>query len=299
MAERILITDVAMRDGLQMQPRQVATVGKLRLAEALLSAGVRSLEAASFVSPKAVPQMADGADVFAGLPHRSDIEYWALVPNARGYDRARESGARHIAMVLAVTDAFNTANINKTVADSAAEYEGLLERCRAEGVASRVYLSAALVCPYDGPTPAEAVLPWVERMLDAGAGDIAIADTIGAANPAQVRALISALVERWGADRFSLHLHDTQAMALTNAWAAADLGIRHFDGSVGGLGGCPFAPGAAGNVATEDLVHLFQSAGYETGIDIAGLYRAVAIAVELTGASLGGRITKWWRSKAN
>ncbi len=298
MADRIIVTDVAMRDGLQMHPAPIPTAGKLELGNALIASGVRSLEAGSFVSPKAVPQMADSADLFAQLPDRSDVAFWALVPNEKGLERALDAGARHIAVVLSVTESMNRANVNRSVEESAAAFEGVLARCKDLGIQTRAYIAAAFVCPYEGPTQVDTVLRWTERMLAAGADDIGIADTIGAGTPNHCKNLVSTLVKRWGAGRFSLHLHDTRAMALTLAWVGAQEGLRKFDGSVGGLGGCPFAPGAAGNAATEDLVFLFNSSGYDTGIDVAGLRRAVAVAERLTGTTLGGRITKWWLSQA-
>ena len=298
MAERIIVTDVAMRDGLQMHPAPVPVTAKLELGEALIAAGLRSLEAGSFVSPKAVPQMAESPELFARLPDRPDVAFWALVPNEKGLDRAIEAGARHIAVVLSVTDSMNRANVNRSVEESAAAFERVLQRCRQLKLNSRAYLAAAFVCPYEGATPVDTVLRWTDRMLTAGAEDIGIADTIGAGTPDHCQTLVSALASRWGADRFSLHLHDTRAMALTLAWVAAQEGIRKFDGSVGGLGGCPFAPGAAGNVATEDLVFMFNSSSYETGIDVATLMNAVAVAEKITGRSLGGRISRWWQSRA-
>ncbi|MCZ6604654.1 MAG: hydroxymethylglutaryl-CoA lyase [Alphaproteobacteria bacterium] len=297
MAEKIVINEVGLRDGLQMQPKFVSTEGKLELARALLDAGVTSFEASSFVSPKAVPQMADASDVFAGLPPRDDVDYWALVPNEKGFDRAVEAGVRNIAVVLSVTDTMNRENINMSVAESAAVFERVLARCQAEGLRSRAYVAVAFVCPFEGVTPVDTVVKWTDVMLSAGAEKVAIADTIGAGTPTQCKDLMSTLVGKWGPERFALHLHDTQAMALTLAWVGAQEGVRTFDSSIGGLGGCPFAPGAAGNVATEDLVFMFESSGFETGIDIGGLRRAVKVAERLTGLELGGRITKYLRSQ--
>ena len=297
MAEKIVINEVGMRDGLQMQPGFVATVDKLALGAALRAAGIRSFELSSFVSPKAVPQMADAAEVFAGMPADDDVAYWALVANEKGYDRAMAAGATKVGLVLSVTETMNQKNINKSVADSAAEYEGLLERCRRDGIDSRVYLSAAFACPYEGPVAADTVVALTDRMLAAGAGEIAVSDTIGAGTPAQCEDLLGWLFKRWRPTAFALHLHDTRAMALTLAWIGVQHGVRTFDSSIGGLGGCPFAPGAAGNVATEDLVFMFEESGFDTGIDMAGLRRAVGVAEEVTGVALGGRITKYLRSR--
>lgn len=297
MPDKILINEVGLRDGLQMQPDFVPTARKLDLAAALRAAGVTSFELSSFVSPKAVPQMADAAEVFAAMPAGDGVAYWALVANERGYDRAVAAGARHIALVLSVTDTMNRKNINKTVAESAAEYTGLLARCAADGIANRVYLSAAFACPYEGTVPAQVVVDWTDRMLAAGAAEIVVSDTIGAGTPDQCQDLLARLVDRWPPQTFALHLHDTRAMALTLAWIGVQHGLRTFDSSIGGLGGCPFAPGAAGNVATEDLVFMFNNSGFDTGIDIAGLRRAVGLAGDITGVDLGGRITKYLKSQ--
>lgn len=297
MAEKIVINEVGLRDGLQMQPKFIPTEGKLELCQAIIDAGVRSFEASSFVSPKAVPQMADAGDVFAGLPTRDDIDFWALVPNEKGYDRAVEAGVRNVALVLSVTDTMNRENVRMTVEEQAVVFDRVLERCRQDGVRSRAYVAVAFVCPFEGITPVDTVVKWTDRMLTSGAEEIAVADTIGAGTPTQCKELMSTLIGKWGPEIFSLHLHDTRATAMTLAWIAAEEGVRKFDSSIGGLGGCPFAPGAAGNVATEDLVFMLEASGYETGIDIGGLRRAVSVAERLTGLDLGGRITKWWQSQ--
>lgn len=294
---KVRITEVGLRDGLQNQPHPVSTGGKLRLAKALIDAGVRHLETASFVHPKAVPQMADAAEVTAGLPARADMDYMALVPNLKGYERARAAGYRHVAVVLASTDTFNLRNIRMTRDEAEAACREVIRRAKDDGVAVRAYISGAMACPYDGVTPVHVVHELSERMIAAGATDIAISDTTGAGNPRQVTDILTPLVAAHGADLFSLHLHDTRGTALANAWAGIECGIRHFDASIGGLGGCPFAPGASGNVATEDLVSLLHDSGFGTGIDLEGLYAAVAVAEDVTAQALGGRILQWRRSQ--
>lgn len=297
MKEHVRITEVGLRDGLQNQSHPVGTAGKLRLGQALIAAGVRHLEAVSFVHPKAVPQMADAVEVTAGLPLRPDMDYMALVPNLKGYERARAAGYRHVAVVLASTDTFNLRNIRMTRDEAEAACREVIALAKSDGVAVRAYISGAMACPYDGVTPVAVVHMLAERMIAAGATDIAISDTIGAGNPKQVTDILRPLVGRHGADIFSLHLHDTRGTALANAWAGIECGVRHFDASVGGLGGCPFAPGASGNVATEDIVSLLHDSGFATGINLDGLYAAVAVAEEITAQGLGGRILQWRRSQ--
>ncbi|MDI1301620.1 MAG: hydroxymethylglutaryl-CoA lyase [bacterium] len=297
MKERIRITEVGLRDGLQNQPGLVSTADKLRLAGALVNAGIRQLEAVSFVHPKAVPQMADAVEVTAGLPQRAGMDYMALVPNLKGYERAKAAGYRHVAVVLASTDAFNLRNLNMTLAETEATCQEVIRQATADGMVVRAYISGAFSCPYDGKTPVSVVHRLSEKMLAAGASDIAISDTIGAGNPQQVIDILKPLLARFDSALFSLHLHDTRGTALANAWAGIECGVRHFDASIGGLGGCPFAPGATGNVATEDLVHLLHEAGFDTGIDLDALYHAIAVAETITAQPLGGRYAQWRRSQ--
>ena len=297
MTARVTINEVGLRDGLQIQPKFVSTEGKLELCQALVDAGVSMFEAASFVSPKAVPQMANAGEVYRALPETDRIAYSALVLNEKGYDRAIEAGAKVVSMALASTDSMNRANINMSLEKATEVFSALTRRARDEGIGTRAYVSTATGCPYEGDVPVETVVDLTAKMLDAGSQRISIADTIGSANPGQCQRLFATLVDKWGADIFGAHLHDTRALALTNAWAALQEGVREFDSSIGGLGGCPFAPGAAGNLATEDLVFMLDEAGYETGIDVAGLRKAVSVAERLVGQPLGGRITKWWVSQ--
>lgn len=297
MSESIIINEVGLRDGLQNQARIVSTEDKLKLADALFSAGVRYLEAASFVHPKAVPQMADAAEITAGLPQRSHLNYMALVPNLKGYERARAAGYKKVAVVLASTDTFNLKNIKMTRHEAEQVCREVIAAAQADGIAVRAYISGALACPYEGHTQPSVVHALSERMLEAGAGEISISDTIGAGNPRQIEEILRPLVKAHGATPFNLHLHDTRGTALAMAWAGIECGVRNFDASVGGLGGCPFAPGASGNVATEDLVYMLEEAGFDTGIDWRALRPAVTLAEEVTGQKLGGRIFQWLRSQ--
>jgi hydroxymethylglutaryl-CoA lyase len=297
MKEFVRITEVGLRDGLQNQPHPVSTSGKLVLANSLFKAGLRYLETASFVHPKAVPQMADAAEVSAGISSERLADCMALVPNLKGYARAKAAGYQRVAVVISTTDTFNQRNLNMTRAETERVCQEVIQQGRADGMSVRAYVSGALGCPYDGDVPASIVHTLAQRMIEAGASDIAISDTIGAGNPRQIEAILKPLLAQYSPSLFSLHLHDTRGTALVNVWAGIESGVRHFDASIGGLGGCPFAPGATGNVATEDLVHLLHGAGFETGVNLDALYEAVAVAEEISQQSLGGRVTQWHRSQ--
>jgi len=297
MGERLYVNEVGLRDGLQIHPHFVPTGDKLLLIEALIDAGVESFEATSFVSPKAVPQMADAGDLFVRLPQRERVAYHALVPNERGYDRALGSGVTSVAVVLAASDTLNRKNINMTLEEAVLVCTAVLGRANTDGVAARAYVSAACGCPYEGHVETETVIELAERMFDAGAQDVAIADSIGAGNPAQIGSIFGALAKKHDTDRLSGHFHDTRAMGLAMTWASIAEGIRRFDSSIGGLGGCPFAPGASGNLATEDLVYMLNQAGFETGIDVDKLRAAVSVASQITSQHLGGRITDYFESQ--
>lgn len=297
MREPVTVCEVGLRDGLQNQPNPVATDDKLILLEALLVAGVHEFEVTSFVSPKRVPQLADAPELFARLPAGTGRRYMALVPNLKGYDRAVEAGARSVSVVLAATDTLNRRNIGMSLDEAIAACIDVIRRAAGDGVDVRAYVAAACGCPYEGTVAGETVMALADRMLDAGAGEVAIADTIGAGNPGQVADLFDALIQRDGAEVFAGHFHDTRGMGLVLAWAALQAGVRKIDSSVGGLGGCPFAPGASGNLATEDLVFMLNESGYETGIDMAALDDAVAAAGRATGVPVGGKIMPWYRSK--
>lgn len=300
MRERVFINEVGLRDGLQNQPNPVTTESKLNMAQALLAAGITQLEAVAFVHPKAVPQMADAAAVLAGLttiPLKNDVEISALVPNMKGYLRARENGVSSVAVVVSSTDTFNLRNLNMTTQQATEVCREVIQQARADGVKIRGYVSGALACPYDGKTPVDVVHRMAAEMIECGADEISIGDTIGAGNPQQINDILAPLVQQFGPERFNLHLHDTRGQALAMAWAGITQGVRRFDSSIGGLGGCPFAPGASGNVATEDLVYMLEEAGFDTGIEMSCLRKAVEAAELATGQQLGGRILQWMKSQ--
>ncbi len=293
------IVDVGLRDGLQNEPGEVATEGKLRLARALLDAGIREMEVTSFVRPDLVPQMADAEAVIAGLPRRPDATYVALVGNERGYERAALAGATNVILVLAATDAFNERNMHRTVSRAIADLGMLARRGRADGIGVRAGIAVAFGCPFTGLVTTDAVIDVAERCVAAGVTDLDIADTIGVADPRLVSGRFSALQDRLGDGiRLTAHFHDTRAMGLANVWAALTVGIDRFDASIAGLGGCPFAPGATGNIATEDTAHMLAAAGIATGLDMEKLFSAADVAEELVGRPSAGRVKKAERATA-
>jgi len=294
--EAIHITDVAPRDGLQNQAVHVGTEGKLRLIELLVEAGLRSIEATSFVSPKAVQQMADAGELLPQVKARfAALRTSVLVPNLKGLERAHAAGAKEIAVVLSATETMNRKNINMGLDQATEVSEQTIAAARALGLRTRAYVAVAFDCPFEGETPLDEVLRLSARMHAAAADEIVIADTIGSASPGQVKERIAALRGVVPIERLAVHLHDTRGMGVANAWAALDAGVRRFDASVGGIGGCPFAPGAAGNVATEDLVLMAERSGFATGISLAGLLAAVDFAQDELQRPLGGRAISWLR----
>jgi hydroxymethylglutaryl-CoA lyase len=292
MAEFVIVNDVGPRDGLQNQQKILAPEERVRLVKALLAAGMKHVEVAAFVSPKAVPAMAGAAEVVAGLADE-DAEFSVLIPNMKGYELALEAGARAVAMVLYGTDRMAEANVRMTMRQAEEATEAIIERARVDGVQVMATVSVAFECPFEGPVDPAVIQGVATRFLEAGADQLIVADTIGAANPAQVSAMMGEMVQRHGAERLGCHFHDTRALGLANVYAALEAGVRRFDASIGGLGGCPFAPGASGNVATEDVVMLLQQMGFETGIDLVKLMDASRLATELTGTAPGGRAKIW------
>jgi len=297
MSNNVVVNEVGLRDGLQNQPRHVPLEGKLAILDALLSSGISSIEASSFVSPKAVPQMADAAELFSKLPQNQDVSFEALVPNEKGYERAVAAGAKTIALVLASTETMNQRNIGMSLDLATQVNVSVIKRAKKEGIKPRSYISTAVGCPFEGDVEPEVIFDLTELMFDAGAEEVAIADTIGSGHPAQVKYIFETLAARFGSERLAAHFHDTRGLALANIWAALECGIRKFDTSLGGLGGCPFAPGATGNVATEDVVFLLEKSGYQTGIEIPKLRKAINIASQYTDQKLGGRILTWIESQ--
>jgi hydroxymethylglutaryl-CoA lyase len=299
MASFVTVNEVGPRDGLQIHGKILTVDERRQMIGALLDAGVRSVEAGSFVSPKAVPQMAGTGELFGNLPMADRVAYSALVPNLRGYELAKDAGVRSVAVVLSATETMNQRNINMSLEQTTAVCEEIVQRAKADGLQPRAYIAVAFECPFEGLTSPLVVAELVERMFNAGAHAVIIADTIGAANPASVSSLLARFPEHCRAGRISCHFHDTRGMALANVTAALEAGVREFDSSIGGLGGCPFSPGATGNLATEDLVLMLNSMGYETGIDPFDLVTAVKQVETLTGSTLGGHSYRWLLRQVN
>ena len=272
----VRIVEVGPRDGLQNEEAIVPADAKVAFIEALADTGLQVVEATSFVSPRAIPQLADADEVFARVRRLPGVRYPVLVPNLRGLERAEAAGADAVAVFTAASEAFTQANIGMSIEGSLAAFAPVLERAGAAGWWRRGYVSTAFGCPYSGDVATEAVVDVSVALVELGCDEVSIGDTIGVAHPDDVRRVVSALLERIPADRLALHLHDTYGRALENVEAGIELGIRTFDASAGGTGGCPYAPGAPGNLATEALVELLDRLGYEHGVDAAAVARAAA-----------------------
>lgn len=274
------IVEVGPRDGLQNEQAAISTPDKIEFINRLSAAGLPVIEVSAFVSPKWVPQMADAAAVFAGIGRRPGTRYSALVPNLAGLDRAMQAGVTDIAVFAAATETFSRKNINQGIEESLEGYKGVCDRAIAAGLRVRGYLSTAFGCPYEGAVPAVKVIDVTERLLGLGVFEVSVSDTIGIAHPGQVRQVLEELVAKVPADRLALHFHDTRGTALANVLAALPYGIVTFDASAGGLGGCPYAPGAAGNLATEDLIYMLDGLGLETGVSLKAVTEASAFMAE-------------------
>lgn len=281
---RVEIVEVGPRDGLQNEPRLIPTAEKVALIDLLSQAGFRRIEVASFVSPKWVPQMADGAEVLARIARRPGVAFAALTPNLRGYAAARAAGADEVAIFGSASEGFSRANLNASIAESLDRFRAVAQAALADGVALRGYVSCATDCPFDGPTPPAAVARVVAALRDMGCAEVSVADTLGRATPEAVDRMLAAVLEEMPSDQLAAHFHDTGGRALDNIRVALDRGLRVFDAAVGGLGGCPYAPGAAGNVATEAVAALLRAEGWETGLDPDILARAAAMAQAMRGA---------------
>lgn len=287
--EAVRIVEVGPRDGLQNEKVTIPTEVKVAYITALSDAGLRVIEAGAFVSPKWVPQMADSAEVFRSIPKDPGVEYPVLVPNLKGLERAIEAGVRSIALFTAASETFNQRNINMGIDQSFVNYAPVAARARAEGMRIRGYVSTSFGCPYEGEVPPEKVLEVSARLLDLGCYEVSIGDTIGVGTPMQVQGVIGMLLQVIPAGKLAMHFHDTRGTALANALAALEMGILTFDASAGGLGGCPYAPGASGNMATEDLVYMLDKMAIDTGIDLNRLVAASSVIAPYLDHPLPGR----------
>lgn len=285
MAEHVTIFEMGPRDGLQNEKTIIATDDKIRLVDTLSDCGFTKIEVTSFVSPKWVPQMADAAEVLGGIKRRAAVSYTALTPNLRGFEGAVAARADEVAIFGSASEGFSQKNINCTIAESLERFAPVMEAARAEGIPVRGYVSCATECPYDGPVTPEQVALVAARLLDMGCYEISLGDTIGAGTPETVESMLKAVLAVVPAERLAGHFHDTHARALQNIEVCLAHGIRVFDAAVGGLGGCPYAPGARGNVATEAVASRLTALGFETGIDAARLAEAAQFARSLRRAA--------------
>lgn len=290
--DRVSVYEVSPRDGLQNEAASVPLSAKLRLLDALVSAGLTRIEITSFVSPKWIPQLADADDLAeAALAHAPEgVAYSALCPNALGLERAKKAGVREIAVFLSASETHNKKNVNKTIAETLAAFAETIGPARASGMRVRGYVSTMWGCPYEGDVDPKKSIAIARKLFDMGCYQISLSDTIGAGTPRLTREIVARAKDALPNEAIAMHMHDTRGTALANILVGLELGIRNFDASVGGLGGCPYAPGAAGNVATEDLVYLLHGMGIETGIDLERLVEAARVAESVVGRKLPGKV---------
>lgn len=288
---RLFIQEVAVRDGFQIEPRFVPTQDKIALIDRLSRCGVAKIEVTSFSSPKAIPMLADAEVVMRGIARIDGVEYAALVPNLRGCERALACNVDEINLVMSASESHNRANLAMGCNDSLQQFAKILPVAQGQ-VAINASLSTAFGCPFEGVVHAQRVLDVLARFVDMGIGRVSLCDTTGMANPAQVEELFDTVLRTWPQLQVTAHFHNTRGMGLANATAALRAGVRHFDASLGGLGGCPFAPGATGNVCTEDLVHMFESMGWDTGVDLGELLEVAADLPGIVGHDVPGQVLK-------
>ncbi|MGU3538417.1 hydroxymethylglutaryl-CoA lyase [Methylobacterium sp. A54F] len=291
-ADRMLVQEVAPRDGLQIEAAFVETADKIALIDALSAAGFSRIEVSSFVSPKAVPALRDAAEVFAGLTRRSGTVYVALVPNPKGAERALAAGVDEINLVASVSETHNRANMGMSPAASIEGFARIMETVRGAPVSTNATVATAFGCPFEGDQPVNTVIAQVERYLALGIAGVTLADTTGMANPAQVARLVERALRIVPAERLTLHFHNTRGVGLANVLAAWQAGARRFDAALGGLGGCPFAPGATGNICTEDLVSMAHEMGIATGLDLEALIALSRDLPRLVGHDVPGQVAK-------
>lgn len=280
---RVRIYEVGPRDGLQNEKQNLPTDVKIRYIDLLSQTGLRNIEATAFVSPRAIPQLSDSTDVMLGIDRAEGISYPVLVPNMKGFERAVAAGATHIAVFTAASESFTRANINSTIEESLQNFRPVVEAAQSSGINVRGYVSTAFGCPYEGYVAPERVLRVAHELLELGVTELSIGDTIGVATPRQVNDVLSLLLRSIEPDVLAVHFHDTRGTALANTLEAINMGITTVDSSSAGLGGCPYAPGAAGNLATEDLLYMLHGMGIETGVDVDKVAAASRFILEALG----------------
>ena len=290
MDDQVRIVEVGPRDGLQNEKTPVGVAGRIAFIEALLGAGLRTVEVGAFVSPKAIPQMVGSDEVLKGVNHHPDAEFHVLVPNEKGYEAARAAGAMVIAVFGSASEGFSRANINCSVVESIERFKPVIARARSDGIKVRGYISCVLGCPYDGEVKPQAVVGVAKILWELGCYEVSLGDTIGVGTPRKARDLLRAVAGSVPVAHLAMHFHDTYGQALANLYAGMEEGVRVIDSAAGGLGGCPYAPGATGNVATEDVVYMLQGMGIATGVDMPKLVAATNEISELIGRSPVSRV---------
>jgi len=293
----VTIVEVGPRDGLQNEAAAVSTADKIGFVDRLGAAGLPVIEVSAFVSPRWVPQMADAGEVFVGITRRPGIRYSALVPNLAGLERARTAGVSEVAIFAASSETFSLKNINQTIDASLETYRAVAAKCAEIGMRMRAYLSTAFGCPFEGAVDPTRVADIAASLIEMGAFEVAVSDTIGIAHPGQVPVVVDAVAARVPLSQIALHFHDTRGTALANVLTALDLGVATFDASAGGLGGCPYAPGATGNLATEDLVYMLDGLGIRSGVDLNALVEAARFMEPRVGHALPSRYNQAVRSR--
>jgi hydroxymethylglutaryl-CoA lyase len=299
MPRKVRIVDVAPRDGLQNEPKSVPASAKIELIERLQDAGLTAVEATAFVSPRWVPQMADHAEVMAGIRKRPGVAYPVLVPNMKGFDAAQAAGAEEIAVFGAATETFSRKNINCSIAESLERFAPVVEAAKAAGMRVRGYISCVAGCPYEGEVAPRAVADLAGKLYRMGCYEVSLGDTIGVGTPKKIRAVIEAVAKKVPIAKIGGHYHDTYGQALANIYASLELGVKTFDSSVAGLGGCPYAKGATGNVATEDVIYMLDGLDIETGVDLEKLFRAGEFICRALGREPASRVARALAAKLN
>lgn len=292
MSKRLYIQEVATRDGFQIEPNFVATEDKIALINRLSHSGLAKIEATSFTSPKAIPNLRDAEEVMRSIERVTGVEYTVLVPNVKGCERALSCQVDEVNLVMSASDTHALANLRMTPEQSLAQFKEIIEVTRGSDVFINASLSTTFGCPFEGVVAEARVYELIQRLTDIGVQGITLCDTTGMADPAQVERISREALQRWPESVFTLHFHNTRGMGLANAIAALNAGVDRFDASLGGLGGCPYAPGASGNICTEDLVHMLQRMGFDTGVDLNSLLQAAASLPELLGHDVPGAILK-------
>ena len=283
MSDKVRIVEVGPRDGLQNEKTPVSVAARIAFIEALVEAGLHTVEVGAFVSPRAIPQMVDSDQVLKGVDHHPDCEFHVLVPNEKGYEAARAAGAKVIAVFGSASEGFSRANINCSVAESIERFRPVIARALADGVKVRGYISCVLGCPYDGEVKPQAVVDVARVLWELGCYEVSLGDTIGVGTPSKARELLRAVAGHVPIAHLAMHFHDTYGQALANLYAGMEEGARVIDSAAGGLGGCPYAPGATGNVATEDVVYMLEGMGISTGVDLSKLVKATNEISKLVG----------------